>query len=363
MRVLHVIESLEFGGAEKVLADLVNSMAGRCEIGICCVKRTGELESSLDKRVRLYCLNMGEGNHYSLPSKIAGVIRAGRYNVVHSHTWGVYVESALAALMARVPVVVHTVHGLYLEYHPGVSSRVKMKGRHAIERLLARAHHKIVTVSDAIQEYVKNEIGIPASKLVTIHNGVEDAPVVPRFEQLGRELEFITVGRLAAVKNYQMLLRAFAKVLRIYPGSRLQIVGDGPERAFLERGAQELGIAASVRFSGFQSEVHPLLAGSDVFVLSSHYEGISIAVLEAMRASLPVIATRVGGMSEVVVDLETGILVPDNDEDAMALAMERLIESPSDRLQMGNRGRDYMHREFAIQTVADRYLSLYSRTE
>lgn len=358
VRVLHIIESLEFGGAEKVLVELVNNMADRCDLGICCIKRTGELQSSLDGRVRVYCMNKGEGNHYGLPVQIAKLIREGGYEVVHSHAWGVYVESALAALLARSRVLVHTVHGHYL--HKLGSSPAKVLVRHMLERMLAHVHRKIVTVSDAIQEYVRSEVGIPVSRMMTIHNGIDEAPLPSRTERTDDALGFITVGRLAVVKNYPLLLRAFAQVVRVHPGCWLQIVGDGSERNALERLARELKLSASVSFLGFQKNVAWLLAQSDVFVLSSRYEGISIAVLEAMRAGLPVIATRVGGTPEVVVDGETGILVPDGDAAAMVRAMEQLIASPAQRRHMGEQGHAHMHREFAIHAIADKYFSLYT---
>lgn len=360
MRVLHIIESLEFGGAEKVLVELVNAMAGECELGVCCVKRTGDLQASLDSRVRVYCLNMGGGNHYGLPFAIAKLVRSGGYDVVHSHTWGVYLESALGALLGRAAVLIHTVHGKYLLYPSGAASRAKIALRHMFERVLAGAHRRIVTVSDAIQDYVRSDIGIPSSRLLTIRNGVPEAPRLSRVPRRHRYAAFITVGRLAAVKNYEMLLRSFASVLCAYPGCRLHIVGDGPERSILESLVQDLGIAASVAFLGFQTDVHRLLAESDVFVLSSRYEGISIALLEAMRAGLPVIATRVGGMPEVVLDGETGILVGDGDETAMARAMGRLIESPAEGEAMGARGYAQTQEEFSIRAAAEKYLSLYA---
>lgn len=359
MRVLHIIESLEFGGAEKVLIELANAMADHCELAVCCVKRTGELQSSLDRRIRVYCMSAGEGSHFTLPFMLAKLVREGRYDVVHSHTWGVYIESALGALLGGARVLVHTVHGKYLQYAPGTASRVKVLLRHFLERVLAGAHRRIVTVSDAIQEYVRVDIGISGSRLLTIHNGVSDAPRPSKPVREDRGAVFITVGRLAAVKNYAMLVRAFSAVVRAHPACRLMIVGDGPERSALEDLARDLGILESVAFFGFQKEVQRLLLDGDVFVLSSKYEGISIALLEAMRAGLPAIATRVGGMAEVLVDGETGILVADGDEDSMARAMVRLIESPSERRRMGDQGYARMRDNFSMHAIVERYLSVY----
>ena len=360
MRVLHVISSLEFGGAEKVLVDLVNAMVERCDSGVCCVKRGGELEAALDRRVHLYRLNKGEGNHAELPWELARLARDGNYDVIHSHTWSVYVESALAALIARSRVLVHTVHGHYITYPPGVRAKARIFVRHAAERALARAHRKIVTVSDAIQAYVRSEIGIPTHRMMTIHNGVNEAEMGARKNPSTDAVTFITVGRLAAVKNYPMLLQAFAAILLDHPRCMLQIVGEGTERAALERLAGALGISGNVLFPGFQRDVSRWLVLADVFVLSSHYEGISIALLEAMRAGLPVIGTQVGGMAEVVLHGKTGLLVADGDVLAMSRAMRSLVSKPAERHAMGAAGHAYMHREFSMSSAAEKYFTLYS---
>lgn len=358
MRILHVIESLEFGGAEKVVVELANSMAGRCDIGICCVKRTGELAQLLDPRIEVNCLEKGAGNHIGTPFEIAQRMRTGRFDVVHSHGWGVYLEAALGALLGRARVLVHTVHGNYLAYPPGMRSRAKVFLRHVLEHVFSYAHSCIVTVSDAIQRYVRADMHIPSSRLMTIHNGISDERL-PRAGGAADGVRFISVGRLAEVKNYPMLLRAFARLLRENPRCRLQLVGDGLQRAALESLARELGIAGQVSFPGFQVEVGPLLARADVFVLSSRYEGISIALLEAMRAGLPAIATRVGGMAETILDGETGVLVPDDDEQAMAAAMLRLAAMPAERERMGGNAYAHLQRQFALPAVSEKYFHLY----
>ncbi len=359
MRVLHVIETLEFGGAEKVLVELANAMANHCEVAVCCIKQTGELQASLDRRIRVHCMNSGEGNHVLLPFKLALLVRGGRFDVVHSHTWGVYIESAFGALLGGARILVHTVHGQYLYYAPGLASRLKRRLRHFVERMLARAHRRIVTVSDAIQKYVRAEVGIPAARLLTIHNGVSDAQHTSRPYRSGMPAVFITVGRLVAVKNYAMLLRAFADVVRLHPVSRLVVVGDGPERSALEALTDELGISGRVEFLGFRQDVQLLLQEADIFVLSSRYEGISIALLEAMRAGLPAIATRVGGMAEVLVDGETGILVPGDHQEAMAQAMITLAQSPAERRRLGDQGYARMRDSFSMSVMVERYLSVY----
>lgn len=362
MRVLHVIESLDFGGAEKVTVSLANGMADSHDVTICCVKRVGVLGTKLDKRVRIFCLDKGEGNDYLLPLRLARLIRQHAFDVVHTHNWAVFLEGGLAGLLARTPVLLHTVHGPYADYPPTLGSRIKIALRHLIERWLARRFRRIVTVSDAIRVYIENDIRIPADRLVTVHNGIPAATGVytPRPER--QHVTFITVGRLAPIKNHAMMLRAFHEMSKTHPQVRLVIVGDGPERPALEAYVRQQRLEDNVTFPGFRDDIDTLLPEADVFLLTSHYEGISIALLEAMRAGLPAIGTTVGGIPETVIDGKTGLLVTPDGQEALVKAMAKLAASKSLRDEMGKQGYDYFMQEFSLATMLARYQQLYTKT-
>ena len=358
MRILHLIESLEFGGAEKVAIDLANAMADHHDVTICCVKRIGDLGASVDRRIQVLCLDKGEGNDYFVPFRLARILRRFRIDVLHAHNWGVFLEGAVAGTLARTPVLVQTVHGPYMDYAPGWWPQFKRSLRHRLERALASHFVKIVTVSDAIQQYIRDEIGISGTRLVTIHNGINIDASAPASKR-DSEITCITVGRLAEIKNQAMMIRAFH--FAECRNARLWLVGDGPERARLEALVSALGLGERVIFAGFRHDIGEQLAQSDIFLMSSNYEGISIAVLEAMRAALPVIGTRVGGMSETVNE-RTGILVDLEDFQAMAEAIRTLVDSPANRARLGIAGRQFLIAEFSIQTMVERYDLLYKGT-
>lgn len=361
MRVLHLIESLEFGGAEKVVVTLANAMAREHEVAVCCVRRGGPLERELDPAIRLRCLGRPYGNDLSLPGRLAALFRELSCDVVHSHNWSLFIEAALGGGRARVPALVHTVHGPYLEYAPTRTAALKRGLRHLLERGLAPRFRRIAAVSDAIARYAVDEIGLRAGQLVTVHNGIPDGVVAaPRRPPGGRgPASFITTGRLAPIKNHGLLLRAFARVAREAPGTRLVLVGDGPERPALEALVRELGLGPAVSFPGFRTDVGELLAAADAFVLSSRYEGISMALLEAMQSGLPAVATRVGGVPETVLDGETGLLVDSEDEAGLAAAMLRLARDPGLRAALGARARELQAFEFSLAAMTRRYLRLY----
>lgn len=360
MRILHIIETLEFGGAEKIVISLANSMAGTHEVAICCLKRIGALGSEVDSRISVFCLDKREGNDYLLPFRLARLIWKNGYDVVHTHNWGVFLEGGLAALLARTPVLIHSVHGPYTPYPDALSSRVRISLRHFLERLLSRRFQRIAAVSDAIREYIVREIRIDPSAVITVHNGIPVGNNPPAGETGAGDVAFITVGRLAEIKNHLLMVRAFHEVLKEGAAARLIIVGDGPERANIEGFLRTNRLEGKVTLLGFRSDVGELLRGADVFVLTSRYEGISVALLEAMRAGLPVIATRVGGIPETVRDGKTGLLVGQDDLPGLVRAMRSLVQSEELRRELGRSGRDFLLEEFSLSVMNTRYSKIYA---
>lgn len=360
MHVLHVIETLEFGGAEKVVVDLANRQAQDGEVGICCLKKLGELRDQLDPRIAVTSLGKREGNDIRVPRQVAALARESGARVVHAHGWGTFLEAAAASFFAPRLSYVHTVHGAHLAYPPGLASRVKVAVRHFLERRLASRYRAIVAVSEVARQSVEREIGLTGARLVTVHNGIacpED--MAPPMAGGGTPLTLITVGRLAAVKNQGLMLQALAELRRSGIVARLVLVGDGPERDALARQAAELGLAGDVVFAGFRKDVEQLLADADVFLLSSRYEGISIALLEAMRAGLPVVATAVGGVPETVEDGQTGLLTPNEDAPAFAAAVRQLALDAPLRRRLGAGGYARLRQHFSLENTARRYAELY----
>ena len=170
-----------------------------------------------------------------------------------------------------------------------------------------------------------------------------------------------TVGRLDPVKNLHLLLQTHAFLVSKHPQVRTVIVGDGDERASLEAHAQSLGIKDSVIFAGYRSDVRALMPAFDVYVNTSSYEGVSLTILEAMATALPVVATRVGGNPEVVIDQETGLLVPGIAR-ALADAIGGLVHDERRRRVLGDAGRFRVKRHFSMARMVEDYASVYLGT-
>jgi glycosyltransferase involved in cell wall biosynthesis len=194
-------------------------------------------------------------------------------------------------------------------------------------------------------------------RTVVIRNGIDPSLFQPRRHERAARPRVVSVGRLKAPKDFTTLLDALARV----QGYEAVVVGDGPERAMLQARLESLGIGGSVSFEGERDDVPALLSASDCFVLSSSSEGMPISVLEAMAAGLPVVASDVGGVHELVADGVTGTLVPAGEAAALAAALEPLLADDGLRARMGGAGRAAVEERFTVARVRDEHLALYRR--
>ncbi len=368
IRVCQVIETLDIGGAENIVADLVNSLDDRFRVTVCCVKHSGPVAGKIARQgTEVMELGKGEGNDYGLPFVLAGFFRKYRIDVVHSHDWGVYCESVVGAKLAGVNAVVHSAHG---DFPPHPCDRVgnwKYGIRRATERALSPWADAIVSVSQDIKEQIAGRTGIRAEKIRVIHNGIR--PRVPSHERVrrirgelgitGSDFVTVSVGRLASVKNFPFLLRAVAMLLPELPELKSLIVGDGPERAVLAGMIESMGLHDHVIMLGERNDVPECLALGNLFVLPSRHEGISLALLEAMAARLPVVATAVGGTREVITAGVNGVLIGTERPEELADAIRRLRGNPEEIKRFADAGYERVVGDFHLGGMTRKYESLY----
>jgi glycosyltransferase involved in cell wall biosynthesis len=296
-------------------------------------------------------------------------LRKTRTQIVHSNNWSTFVEAAAAKLLAGAPALVHTQHGL--EYGGwSSSSLLKRSLRRAGVAFAVGMNDAIVSVSKAGQEWCRRHWRVPDGKSVLISNGIElplgpDPPAVARVRcELGLgtgDLVVGSIGTLRPVKNFPGLVRAFSTIVERLPCARLLIVGDGPERGALEELISGLELDSAARLVGPRSDIPELLAVMDVFALASHSEGMSLAVLEALGAGVPVVATRVGGNPEIVHDGECGILVEPGDEAGLSKALVSLLSDDGRRRRMGVAGRSLVASSYSLDAMTELYEELYTR--
>jgi glycosyltransferase involved in cell wall biosynthesis len=288
------------------------------------------------------------------------LMRRVRPAVVHTHTAKAGTLGRLAALWAGVPVVVHTYHGhVFQGYFSPARTRLFL----AIERWLGRRTDRLLTVSEAVRtELLGFGIGSPA-RLQVLPLGLELEPFTgcERLRgQLRDELALAEaaplvgiVARLVPIKAHEVFLGAAARLREAVPACRFVVVGDGERRPELEALARELGLGDRVRFLGWRRDLDRIYADLDVVVLASRNEGSPVSLVEAMAAARPVVATRVGGVPDLVEDGVTGCLVPPGDAGATAAAIRNLLGDPERRAAMGTAGRKHVVPAFG----ADRLLA------
>lgn len=262
-----------------------------------------------------------------------------------------------SVLVASLPAAGETAR-LLTHHHGDIFRAQGRRWEQWLDRFVTRRFDAVASVSEAVGSFLRDEYRLPRSRVVTIRNGWEGEPRldVPK----APSPTVITIGNLRPEKGHSILLRAFALVLERIPDARLTVVGEGPERGALERLTDELGLRSGVNFTGATEEIWGLLGPAHVFALPSHVEQLGIAALEAMAAGVPVVASDVGGVSEIVIHETTGLLVPAGDPVALASSLLDLLTQPDKARAMGQRARLSV-REMTMDKMSAAYLALYDR--
>ena len=343
LRVAHVIETLGVGGAERLVADVVRRLdRARFE------SRVFPLDGPLDLRGEIESAGVAVAPVLVAPRRrpiaclrgLAGRLRGFGPGLVHTHLYYGNVLGRIAARLAGGAPVVTTLHNP--DYTFEARSTILFRGRKLLDRLTGSRNAALVAVSRAVAEDFRRHMGWAGIRVVP--NGVDLQAFAPgddagaATEWPGPGLRLLSVGRLHPQKGHRVLLDAMAAARQGGARLSLLVAGDGAERAALEAQASALGLHGHVRLAG-RRDVRPLLAAADVFVFPSLYEAVGIALLEAMACARPVVASRTGGIPEVVEDGVSGILVTAGDADDLARALATLERDPERRRRLGEAAR------------------------
>lgn len=302
--------------------------------------------------------------------KLAKLIREERPHILHTHTAKAGTIGRLAALLAgpsRPSIVVHTFHGHVLR---GYFDPVRTAAFRLLEQTLARVATALVAVSPEVRDELVRLGVAPASKFVVIRLGIELEKRVhaePGLREESRRTLGVTpgrffvgwVGRMTGVKRVDDVLLTIARLRELGVDVVLGLIGDGPDREGVEARAHELGIIRHCLFLGYQEEVAPFYAAFDAVVLPSANEGTPVSVIESLAAGRPVVATRVGGVPDVVREGVDGFLVGTGDIEALAERLSRLALDPELRARMGEAGRDRILERYAVDRLIDDIDGLY----
>lgn len=367
MRILHVITSINRGGAENQLMSLVRlQRAAGHALRVAYLREEGEWRAEMEALgIEVSDLRMETFRIPQAAWRLRREIRDFEPEVVNAHLQPAELCSRLALLgtsSAELPLVI-TKHNLKVFAH--------LPGEAIVARWVARRASAIIAVSESVKALCDgNGCSAASGKIFTVKNAIDLSPYEPgnlgragalRREWGVRESEVLvgTVGRLLPVKAFHVLIRAFAAYQATsVGGAKLAVVGRGALLGELEGLSKSLGIADKVIFPGFREDIPAVMAAFDVFALTSESEAFGVVILEAMAAGKPVVATRAGGIPEIVVDGVTGKLVPCGDHEAAARALS-FFDLPANRLAFGSAGRKRAHEDYSLERMFTETMAVY----
>ncbi len=351
MKIVHVVYSLDMGGAEVLVAQLCRiQRANGHQVSVCAYSRLGSVGELLrDEGFEIYV--PGEAPPAKTMLRYFKHFRALKPDVVHCHNVAPTIQAALAAKLTGVRRIISTRHSLVAPPY-NVAEEVKYG-------VMASCCDWIAGICEVTCENLRGAPLAHRSKIVRVYNGATAIEPVP-FNALGkRGFTLIFVGRLAAVKNLQTLIRAVAIAVEHLPELEFWIVGDGPVRGELEALAAELSVTDHVRFWGQRLDTAQFFCAADAFVMSSVSEGLPVSLLQAMSIGVPAIVTDVGGMAEVVRLSGAGLLAPVGDSAELAEQIVRLAGDVELRAEFSQRAKDTYLAEFTLEAMEAAYMELY----
>ncbi|MGD0292046.1 MAG: glycosyltransferase family 4 protein [Candidatus Binataceae bacterium] len=297
--------------------------------------------------------------------RLSSVLRRERIDIVHCH---MAIASACAspiARLSRVPVLIETAHGREI-WREGK----RIRGSFWIDRQVGRLTDRFIAVSEAVARHLIENKRIPGHKITVIRNGRDLSQYQPASRaqalearvELGLEKDapvILMLARFSIEKGHRLLIESVRQLISRWPQLIVLLAGDGPLEDEIKAQCAHFGLANSVRFLGYRSDTRKLLAAADIVVLPSRIEGLPLVAVEALASGRAVVATAVGGTPEVVIDGDTGLVVPPEDPFRFAEALERLLSDPERRTSMGTRGRALVEERFDVRSQVERTIALY----
>jgi glycosyltransferase involved in cell wall biosynthesis len=354
-RVLHVMRMSAVSGAENHLLELTAALrkyGWRCDVLV-----PSPSPRALDrfaKRLaksceRVHVVSMRRDLSPGLVFKLARLLASGRYDVAHAHL--VHADWHLAAaslIVSDVPLVSS-------KHNPDPFRR--LSAFRLVERAVLRRYSAIIAISDSLRQFTEAST---AARVTTIHYGLGAPAHLPRKRpDRGQATQLLAVGRLEEQKGFDVAIQAMARVVQETPHARLSIAGSGNQQQLLADKVRALHLTDAVSMLGRRDDVDELMLNADILVHPARWEGFGLVLLEAMRSGLPVVATRVGAIPEIVTDGVTGLLVPPGDPDQLAAAILELIRNPARRREMGIAGFERLKGLFTPERMAREVTAVY----
>ncbi len=348
--MLHIINSLRFGGAEQVVFSLVRELhLGGVAVEVCTLVREGVWEQKLmASGIRVHSLDEGRFNVVKILTRMLGLIRAGNYNIVHAHLWPtLYYLSALRPLLKK-PIFVYTEHSTWNRRRGHLLPRMT-------DLLAYRGYDLVVANSLETRKALQEWLPPLARKIQVIQNGVEFPTKRKRNNEIKYPLSMLVVGRLVREKGIDIAIEALRMLVAEGVDVRLTVVGDGIERFSLEQQAKGLPVV----FKGYQSAPDDLMASHDILLVPSRWEGFGLTAVEGALVGIPVIASRVDALKRLIAHGKTGLLFEPEDPSDLSKKIKDIMLRSDLRSALVKRNRRQALRNCTIQDFAKKTLGAY----
>ncbi|MFN3802201.1 glycosyltransferase [Belliella pelovolcani] len=361
IRILHCIETIATGGVEQVRLTLVKGLdKDKYEYKIICTWEGGAIAEELKgEGVELIPIGgFAQPLEWSKHKEVLKIIKSFKPHIIHGAIYEGMAMAAIGGVLGKVPVVI-----MEETSHPISRSKKAIY----LQRLLAKAADKVIGIAPTVVKYLKDTVKLPESKVVLINNGVNLPRKVSLEEHdqlkssLGISRENIIIGSAGRfyneVKRFTDILEAIKLINN--PNLKLLLLGQGQDQELILNKAKELNLEQQLIMPGFQSDTALYYQIMDIFCIASAHEGFGLVAAEAMFHYLPVIATKVGGLQDVVIDQETGFLVPSFNPVALAEKIQTLINNPQLRIEMGNAGHHRAMQHYTADSYCQQVENLY----
>lgn len=353
MKIIQIIPNFGMGGAEIMCENLTYELIrqGRDVIVVSLYDSHTVITERLEKNnIDIRYLNKKLGLDISIFYKLISIFKKEKPDAIHTHLYAIK-YAVPAAILSGVKIRVHTVHS--------IASQECTKLGKILNKIFFRFYHVVpVALSVEIQRTVVEEYHLPFEEVPIVYNGIDLSKCAPKENyDINGKAKILHIGRFMQPKNHKGLLNAFYKLHEIYPNCELQLIGDGPMKNEFEEYVQKNGLFDYVRFLGLQSNVYGYLHDADIFILPSLFEGMPMSLIEAMGTGLPIIATAVGGVPNMLKDHENAFLIEIN-EHQIVESLLVLLRSEKLREKIGLSAKDSSI-NFSSNKMAEGYVKIY----
>lgn len=360
----YVTHSLDPGGTERLVIEMGLALADEFDLIVVCLDRLGLWANRLlDYGIPVYSVNRRPGLDLDVPKRLAYIFRKHQTQIVHAHQCTPWFYSALSRLINPAQKLVFTEHG---RFFPETKNHKKI----LVNKLLIEPFtSRIIAVSEDIKKRLCVYEGLRYKSIDIIYNGalinsscnISKSSIRQNFGFTDNDFIVGSVGRLDPIKNIPLLIGALYKIAQQKLPVYGLLIGDGPEFNYISAMINDLGLKDKIIMTGFREDAQNLLRALDLFVLPSFSEGISLALLEAIMAGIPVVATDVGGNPEVIINNYTGWVIPSNSTDTLVTAIIEAINNPYKLHMFSTSAYNIVQNKFNFSTMLDKYRIVYSK--